>query len=203
MIDDRPRPEERRPAQADADAEVAERPGRDADEAERDREVRQEPEGSLQLGLDAQRSQMGVVSRGDVRVRYQVPTRSPPPTAPPGELASERDARTLAGRWARARAGSLNRQRTAREHSTAASARQRRIKRFARPSSAANSQGQPCGTAHVAAADPVDRDVDDPAAGAFGPGNDDVRSEVAARKTTRAPRARHRRSAAARPCRTM
>ena len=47
--DDQPRPEHRRPAEAEADAEVAERPGRDADEAEREREVREEPERPVQL----------------------------------------------------------------------------------------------------------------------------------------------------------
>ena len=66
--DDRPRPEERRATEPDADAEVAERPGRNADEAERDREVRQEPQGSLRSsGLMPEGSQVGVVALGDVR----------------------------------------------------------------------------------------------------------------------------------------
>ena len=66
MIDDRPRPEERRPGLPDPDREVAVRTGRDADEAERDREVREEPEGPPELRLDPQRAQMRVVPRSDV-----------------------------------------------------------------------------------------------------------------------------------------
>jgi hypothetical protein len=52
--DDRPGPEHHGAAQADPDAEVAERAGGDADEAEGEGEVREEPQRSVQLRLDAQ-----------------------------------------------------------------------------------------------------------------------------------------------------
>ena len=51
--DDEPGPVEGWATQPDTDAVIAERPGRDADECERDGEVRQEPEGPPQLRLDA------------------------------------------------------------------------------------------------------------------------------------------------------
>ena len=54
------------PPTPNADGLVRERSGRDADVAERDREVRQEPERALQLGLDPERAQVRVVSRCDV-----------------------------------------------------------------------------------------------------------------------------------------
>ena len=94
--DDRPRPEERRAADAQADAEVRERAGRDADVAERDREVRQEPEDPLQLRLDPERAQMRVVALG-APGPGPIPPRSPPPTAAPGRRETDlwSDARTL------------------------------------------------------------------------------------------------------------
>src|SRR4029079_4178963 len=81
--DDRPRPEERRTTKADPDAEVAERPRRDADEAECDREVREETERSAQFGLDPERQELGIVARRDIlrihRVRHGL-LLLPPPT---------------------------------------------------------------------------------------------------------------------------
>ena len=70
------------PAWLEADAEVAVRPGRDADEAERDREVRQEPERPSQLRLDPQRSQVGVVALRLILDRFRHDLLLLPPRLP-------------------------------------------------------------------------------------------------------------------------
>ena len=80
--DERPRPEERRAADAEPERDERERPGRDADVAERDREVRQEAERPLQLRLDPQRPQVGIVSRRLVRLVVWTRHDLPPPFRP-------------------------------------------------------------------------------------------------------------------------
>ena len=64
--------------------------------------IRQEPQGSLQLGLDAQRTQVCVVASGDVRNRARTAPRLPPSSAAtPRGWAAERGVDLFRGRGAR------------------------------------------------------------------------------------------------------